>query len=113
MVLLRPLPYAYANELYAVDLMIPQSRNPDRSLPARIQDFLSWRKVDTSFAAIAALTPAEWNLTGTDEPERVGGARVSAGFFSVLGVQMMQGRTFTPEEEQPGKDDVVVISHDL
>src|SRR5262245_7237256 len=101
-VLLKPLPYSKPNELYAVNLVIPQREND--SLPARIQDFLEWRKGSAAFTALAALTPSQWNLTGTDEPERVGGARVSANFFGLLGVEVASGRAFTVDDEQQGND---------
>src|ERR1051325_5657337 len=41
------------------------------------------------------------------------GATVSSDFFSVMRSNAMQGRTFTPDEEQAGRDQVVVISHGL
>jgi putative ABC transport system permease protein len=47
------------------------------------------------------------------EPEQVSGLRVSASFFSVLGVQPFLGRTFLPEEEVGGKDHEVVLSYGL
>jgi predicted permease len=47
------------------------------------------------------------------EPERLHGAIVSANFFSLLGTPPELGRTFLPEEDVPGHDRVVVISHDL
>lgn len=52
-------------------------------------------------------------MTGDGEPERLGGARVSANFFSVLGTPLALGRGFSREEEQPGKEKVVVISDSL
>src|SRR5262249_29787334 len=79
----------------------------------RIQDFLEWRRADTAFSAVAALQTGGWNLTGDGEPERIGGARVSANFFEFLGVPPALGRGFAPEEETPGADNVIVISDAL
>jgi putative ABC transport system permease protein len=112
-VLLRPLPYSHPEQIYSVEVVIPQWRDQMSSLPVRIQDYFECRHADTAFSAVAVLTPAEWNLTGTGEPEHVGGARVSANFFSFLGVPPSGGRGFLPEEEQPGRDRVVVISDAL
>jgi putative ABC transport system permease protein len=112
-VLLRPLPYAEPDQLFSVEVVVPPLRDRFPSLPVRIQDFFQWRKADTAFSSVAALNPAGWNLTGAGDPERAGGARVSANFFSLLGVRMAHGRAFAPDEEQPGRDRVVVISHDL
>jgi putative ABC transport system permease protein len=112
-VLLKPLPYENPDELYTVDITIPERLAQLGALTGRIQDYLEWRDADTAFSGVATITPAQWNLTGTGEPERVGGARVSTNFFSLLGVPPEQGRGFAAEEEQPGRDRVVVISNGL
>jgi putative ABC transport system permease protein len=62
---------------------------------------------------MTALRPWECNLTGDGEPERLGGARVAANFFSFLGIPLALGREFTAAEEQPGNERVVVISDAL
>ena len=75
--------------------------------------------VDTNAAipdfegGLSALNYANYNLADDTTPERVVGARVSANYFDVMGVKPMLGRTFTAEEDQPGRDDVVVLSHRL
>jgi len=53
------------------------------------------------------------NLTGSGEPERIAGARVSPALFPMLGVQPHLGRTFLEEEDQPGRDHVVILGHEL
>src|SRR6185369_2897691 len=53
------------------------------------------------------------NLTGGDSPERVQGFLVTANFLDVLGVQPIKGRNFAADENQPGKDAVVIISYSL
>jgi putative ABC transport system permease protein len=53
------------------------------------------------------------NLTGGTEPERIAAQRVSADFFAALGAQPKLGRTFLPDEDQPGKPLVAVVSHSL
>ena len=110
-VLLKPLPYPDPEHLYSVAAVIPE-RNLG-NLPLPIQIYLEWRKSDTVFASMTAIRPWQCNLTGDGEPEHLGGARVSANFFSVLGVPVNQGRAFSPAEEQPGSDRVVVISDAL
>jgi putative ABC transport system permease protein len=109
--LLKPLPYPEAERIYAVEVVLRGERSA--SLAGRIQDYLEWRKADTAFSAVAALQTGGWNLTGNGEPERVGGARVSANFFDFLGVPPALGRGFATQEETPGADNVVVISDAL
>jgi putative ABC transport system permease protein len=112
-VLLKPLPYASPDQIYAADVVIPERRAQFSSLPVTVQTYLEWRKAKTAFSSMAVLTPWECNLTGDGEPERLGGAQVSTNFFSFLGIPPALGRGFSPEEEQPGKDRVVVISDAL
>jgi predicted permease len=112
-VLLKPLPYENPDQLYTVEITIPERLAQLGALTGRIQDYLEWRDANTAFSGVTTITPVQWNLTGTGEPERVGGARVSTNFFSLLGVPPEQGRGFAAEEEQPGRDRVVVISDGL
>ena len=111
-VLLKPLPYRAPDRIFSVETILPR-QNASSSLPMRVQDYLEWRMADTAFESIAALTPAQWNLTGDGEPERLGGAVVSANFFAFLGATPERGRGFAAEEETPGKENVVVISDSL
>jgi predicted permease len=112
-VLLRPLPYDAPDELVTVSSYIAQTRARFPSLPVRAVDFAEIRRSNTVFAGLSALAGIDFTLTGTGEPERLSGARVSSNFFSLVGVQPEHGRTFAPEEDDPGRDRVVVISHDL
>ena len=112
-VLLEPLPYADPDEIYSVEIVIPERRDQAPSIPVRIQTFLEWRAAPTVFSGMSAMRPWEASITGDGDPERLGGARVSANFFSLLGLEMVTGRGFSPDEEQPGRDDVVIISDGL
>jgi putative ABC transport system permease protein len=111
-VLLKPLPYPEAGRIFSVETMLPR-QNAVASLPMRVQDYLEWRQANTAFESVAALTPALWNLTGDGEPERLGGALVSANFFTFLGATPQRGRGFSADEEILGKQNVVVISDSL
>ena len=66
-----------------------------------------------SFEALGAYGPLDINLTGDGEPERLDGQLVSANVFSILGVAPALGRTFLPNEDQPGQEHVVVLSDAL
>ncbi len=112
-VLLKPLPYADPGQLVSVAGVVPQMSARFPSIAMRAHDFDAYRRSNAVFSAISALRSQDFNLTGAGEPERLYGARVSANFFSMLGVQPQRGRMFVPEEDEPGRDRVVVISHGL
>lgn len=112
-VLLKPLPYKDPERIYSAEIIVPERRQQLPSLPASVQAYLAWRDARSEFSAMAALGPWECNLTGDAEPERVGGARVSANFFSFLGVSLGSGRAFNADEEQPGNERVVIMSDAL
>ncbi|HEX2252448.1 MAG TPA: ABC transporter permease [Thermoanaerobaculia bacterium] len=110
-VLLRPLPYAEPDRL----VMLFED-NPVQGwshLGTSPPNFGDYRRNARSLAGLAAATGATVNLTGSGDPERLSGARVTAGFFEVLGVEPALGRTFSVEEDRPGTAPVVVLSHGL
>src|SRR5258708_34823400 len=57
--------------------------------------------------------PEEFVLSGEGEPQRVLGLRVSADYFHALGVEAALGRTFLADEDQSGRNRVVILSHGL
>jgi putative ABC transport system permease protein len=108
-VLLRPLPFPHAEELYLLQQTNSQTRQASGN--ASPADVLDWRARTRSFAAIAAFRDDVYVLGG-DRPERLGGAIVNANFFDVLGVKPALGRAFVPGDEQRGSR-VVVLSDGL
>ena len=112
-VLVKPLPYAEPERIYSAEIIVPERREQFPSLPASVQAYLAWRDAESDFSEMATLRPWECNLTGNAEPERVGGARVSANFFAFLGVSLASGPGFGARAEQPGNEQVVVISDAL
>src|SRR5262245_39876549 len=111
--LLKPIPFPEADRLVLVwrsQVNDPTSRNI-----VSAPNFWDWRRENDAFAEMAIFDSAGkgYNLSGGGEPERVSGVRVSASFFDVLGVKPRLGRAFLPEEEQPGKHQVVVMSDGL
>jgi hypothetical protein len=62
---------------------------------------------------LSAFNYTNYNLADETAPERVVGARVTANYFDVMGVRPILGRTFTADEDRPGNDRVVVLSHRL
>jgi len=112
-VLIKPLRYSEPEQIYNVEVVAPRADSQFSSLSATIHIYHEWRKAETAFGAMSALKPWECTLTGDGEPELLGGAHVSTNFFAFLGVPPAHGRGFLAEEEQLGKDRVVVISDGL
>lgn len=65
------------------------------------------------FDFLSAQTGAPATLTGGGEPVQLRSGLVSASYFQIFGIQAALGRTFVPDEDQPGKNRVVVLSHAL
>src|SRR6184192_728425 len=99
-ILLRPLPYKNPEQLVMVWENATHLGFP-KNTPSPA-NFLDWRQQSTVFEGMAAFTERSFNLTGVGEPERLDGRRVSANLFDVLGVMPIRGRTFVPQEDQPG-----------
>ncbi|MHB8486951.1 MAG: ABC transporter permease [Candidatus Acidiferrales bacterium] len=108
-VVLRPLPYPNPQQL--VNVWETDSNRKIKHGSAPPGDFFDWRVQNQVFQGISAFQFDVFNLTGAGEPEQVWGGRVSANFFDLLGVRPLVGRVFRPDEEQPGHDRVVIISH--
>jgi predicted permease len=110
-ILLQPLPYKDADRLVMIWEDGTQQGFPRNSTtPA---NFIDWRDQNQVFEGMAALGRESFNLTGTGEPEKIDGRRVSANLFDLLGVEPHLGRAFLPEEDQPGGSRVVIMGHGL
>ncbi len=110
-VLLRPLPYPDSDRIVMVWHRW-ELRGVDR-LSLSPHEFIEYRDRNHSFSAIAAYVPGGRDLTGTGDAERIEAARVTDQFFPVLGTPALRGRTLVTEENQPGSEQVAVISYDL
>lgn len=80
--------------------------------PLSAPSYFSWKRENQVFSDLAAAEPYDSvNLTGKTEPERIAAIRVTANYFSVLGVAPELGRTFAAGEDQSGHDHVVILDH--
>src|SRR5262245_37691135 len=112
-VLLKPLPYKDAARLVML-----WERQPERGIernPVSGHEYPEWKSQNQAFEQMAAVT---WsggvhNLTGAGDPIVLYGPRVSAEFFSVMGVQPALGRAFRPDEDRLGANRVVILGHNL
>jgi putative ABC transport system permease protein len=106
--LLQSLPYPDANRLVRVYRTSPQSQGWLHSLP----DFDDIVSQSSEFESLAAYSWWGCSLVEPGQPaEGIPGAAASANLFAALGVQPALGRGFTAEEQQPGRDQVVMLSH--
>lgn len=108
-VLLRELPYGNGDRITLV-----WGSNPERGwlrFGTSLQDFEDWREESESFEHMAAYWSGQANASGVDRPERVHYALVSPSIFQVLGTGPALGRAFTSEENLPGTDNGVIVSH--
>jgi putative ABC transport system permease protein len=108
-VLLKPLPYAQPERLIAIFETFLPSGYGSVSTP----NFLDWRKQNQTLDHLEAFSVGSLNLQSNGEPERIPTVLATAGLFDMLGVRPIQGRTFLPDEDQPGKPHVVVMSERL
>ena len=110
-VLLEPLHYADASRL-----VVLWQTNPSKGLKrfyVSPPDYKDWTEQQHSFDQIAAYRPQPGVLTGRGVPEHVETAAVSPGIFRLLGENVKIGRTFFPDEDQPGKNRAVILSYGL
>ena len=107
-VLLKPLPFRDPSSVVRVTNMKNGSR-----MVSSVPDFIDFRAQAKSFSALAGFANEAMNVTGGSEPERVSAARVSANFWSLLGVTPALGRAFALNEDLPTAGRVVVLSDGL
>ena len=110
-VLIKPLPYPDPEKL----VLVAQDDRSNQASDWRVTafDYLDIRERARSFEGVAAYTGAGLVISGDGPAEMVLGQRVSNNFFSVIGVHPKLGRDFRPEEEEKGKDRVIVLSDQL
>jgi predicted permease len=113
-VLLRPLPYTDPSRLAMVWIYSSMAQGGGE-LPLSSGLYVEARDAVKGLAPVAAFRSWPFVLSGEEnaEPEQIAGARAEPALFGTLGVRPVLGRTFTPDEAQPGAPRVVVISYSL
>jgi putative ABC transport system permease protein len=110
-VLLAPLPYSGPDKL-----VVLWAKNEKQNLtqqPVSYPNIVDLREASHVFERLSVVRGELFSLTDRDEPERVTGVRVSTNILTLLGVTPALGRNFLPEEEQPPKASVALLSHGL
>jgi putative ABC transport system permease protein len=111
-VLLRPLPFADPARLVQV-WHVP----PARSFPGLTRfavsaaNYLDWRAQSRTFEDMAIYTAASFTLTGQGDAESLTSVPISPNLFNVLGAQPVLGRAFAPDEDQPGRSNVAILTY--
>jgi putative ABC transport system permease protein len=109
-VLLQPLPYREPERLATINHVYPALKLQTGVSAIGFRDY---RDRTHSFDGVAVQMDWPVNLTGAGDPERLNGMRVSGQWFRVLGITPALGRTILDDDDQPGKEHVVVISDGL
>ena len=106
--LFRTAPFPHQERLVQ---LVPRTQNGE----TRSYSYLELNEIreqQTEFAALTTLAHTAFSVSEPGQPaERLGGTTVSEDFFATFGVEPLLGRAFTPEEFQPGRNNVVVLSH--
>ena len=111
-VLLRSLPFPAPDRLAMLWERHPIIGKQEVALP----DFRDWQNQNQSFTQLAAYTMQGVNvplMTGAGEPEPLQATAATPNLFNVVGVQPLAGRAFRDDEDRPGHNHVVMLSHKL
>lgn len=109
--ILRPLPFPEPDRLvvlYETDRLRGTSRES-----ASMPDFRDFLAGTSSFESLSGYRTANLTLMSPAEPERINAALVTEGWFRMLRRTPGSGRSFTPEDHQPGKGKVALVGHGL
>lgn len=110
-VLLRPLDFPQPRQLVALFASIPQFASKFPYFPVNAGAYHQWRQQSKLLSNIAIMQSDSWVLTAPgSEPREVYGATVTASMFPTLGVAPRLGRNFTAAEDQPGRNNAIIIS---
>src|ERR1700751_2109848 len=113
-VLLRPLPFKDPGRIVRVWHTPPAKSFPGiPTFSVSAANYLDWQRDNHVFERLAIYNYRGFTLTSAAQPLQVDGCAVSSGFFETLGVAPLLGRVFSPEEDQPGHTNVVVLSHQV
>ena len=106
--IIAPLPYPNPDQLVIVWSKVQSDRNVTSA-----GDFLDWKRQSSAFQSLDAISGGAFNIATKDQPEFINGWLSTADFFRHRGIKFHLGRDFLPEEEQVGKNHVVVLSNKL
>jgi putative ABC transport system permease protein len=106
-VLLKPMPFPHPERV----VRVWEAPTPTNTNSTTTRTFLELKEQSRSFEALSAESLSTATVPVNGEPTRLNGRYVSWDHFAVFGIQPLAGRTFRPEEDQPGAARVVILSH--
>ncbi len=110
-VVLRPLPFGDPARIMRVWHTPPREQFSGQPIFAvSPANYLDWRSQNHVFERMAAYGQRRFNLTGQGQPDAVDVAVVTGDFFGILDVKPIAGRLIEPEDEQPGREHVLVLN---
>src|SRR5437870_2794231 len=108
--LIRPLPYDHPDRIFSPITYSPQGYTQPASYP----EYLDWRRDNHTLAALTAYNAyGSANFESPSGPVAVPNVMGADNFFQIFGVAPYLGRTYFAGEDQPGRNDVVVLSYEL
>ncbi|HAX41930.1 MAG TPA: ABC transporter permease [Bryobacteraceae bacterium] len=110
-VLLEPLPYQDASQLYVV-----WTRNLERSQPRAhfsAPEFLDFQQQTRSFSQLSASRNYAATWTGAGSAQRVATTLVTTNYLDMLGLRPVLGRGFVEQEGRFGNHNVAILTHDF
>lgn len=109
-ILLRPLPFHDSGQL----VRLYETESAPGHYPFAGPDFVDWKAQSHSFEDMTLYSwPHSYNLSDQGRAQHVIGNPTEANFFAVLGARPLLGRTWAPDEDEPGHDRVAILSFGL
>ena len=107
--LLRPLPFAGPERL--VHIWQTDRQQGFNEARVSVPNYLDWKRQTKVLEDLGGYYYQDFNLSTDDQPVRIMGGLLTPNLIQLLGARPILGRGFLPEEGQPGKDHVVLLSH--
>jgi len=105
----KALPFPEANRLVDLHELSATKLCAGCGVGTSYPGFIDWRANTRSFSQMGAYIERPFNISGTENAERIGGALVSAETFPLLGAHPVLGRSFTQDDDRVGATPVVML----
>jgi putative ABC transport system permease protein len=110
-VLIQSLPFAEPDRLFVLNET--SERRGIRDTGVAYRTLRDWQEQTTMFASMAGLSGSSIALSDGAEAERFAGALITWNMFPILGVNPLLGRHFRIDDDRPGAEPVVILSHEV